>query len=77
MTYIGTQAGFFAKATGLPKTAVANDLTAHVLQLKGALDDYAGAKYPQTFALVDGAYKHMFMTGHDLAGGIAAQKHLK
>ena len=41
MTYIQTQAAFFAKATGLPKQALADDLTAHVLQLKGQLDAYA------------------------------------
>src|SRR3954469_2542805 len=41
MTYIQVQAAFFAKATGLPKKALVNDLTAHVLQLKGQLDAYA------------------------------------
>src|SRR4029079_17215633 len=40
MTYIQVQAAFFAKATGLPKKALVNDLTAHVLQLKGQLDAY-------------------------------------
>ena len=77
MAYIQTQAAFFAKATGLPKTALVNDLTAHVLQLKGALDDYAGKRYAATFTLVGGAYDHMFMTGNVLAGGIAKQKGLK
>jgi hypothetical protein len=77
MAYIRTQAAFFAKAMGLPKTALVNDLTAHVLQLKGALDDYAGKRYTATFTLVGGAYDHMFMTGNVLAGGIAKQKGLK
>jgi hypothetical protein len=77
MAYIQTQAAFFAKATGLPKQALVNDLTAHVLQLKGALDDYSGKRYGATFALVNGAYDHMFMTGNVLAGGIATQKGLK
>jgi hypothetical protein len=77
MAYIQTQATFFAKATGLPKAALVNDLTAHVLQLKGALDDYAGKRYTATFTLVGGAYDHMFMTGNVLAGGIAKQKGLK
>jgi hypothetical protein len=77
MAYIQTQAAFFAKAIGLPKTALVNDLTAHVLQLKGALDDYAGKRYTATFTLVGGAYDHMFMTGNVLAGGIAKQKRLK
>ena len=76
MTYIQVQAGFFAKAIGLPKTALVNDLTAHVLQLKGALDAYHAKQYGKTFQLVDGAYAHMFMTGGVLAGGIAKQKGL-
>ena len=74
--YIQTQAAFFAKAIGLPKQALANDLTAHVLQLKGALDDYSAKRYGATFTLVNGAYDHMFMTGNVLAGGIAKQKGL-
>jgi len=77
MTYIQTQAAFFAKATGLPKKALVDDLTAHVLQLKGALDDYDAKQYAKTFALVHGSYQHMFMTGAALAGGIASQKGLK
>jgi hypothetical protein len=38
MTYIEVQAAFVAKATGLPKATIVNDLTAHVLQLEGQLD---------------------------------------
>jgi hypothetical protein len=77
MAYIQTQAAFFAKATGLPKTALVNDLTAHVLQLKGQLDAYAKGRYAQSYALADGAYNHMFMTGDLLATAIAKQKGLK
>jgi hypothetical protein len=77
MAYIQTQATFFSKAIGLPKQALVNDLTAHVLQLKGALDDYSSHRYGATFTLVNGAYDHMFMTGDVLAGGIAKQKGLK
>ena len=77
MTYIQVQAAFFAKATGLPKQALVDDLTAHVLQLKGQLDAYAHGNYKQSYALADGAYKHMFMTGDLLAGAIAKQKGLK
>ena len=76
MTYIQTQAAFFAKATGLPKQALADDLTAHVLQLKGQLDAYAKGNYAQAYTLTDAAYKHMFMTGDMLAAGIAKQKGL-
>jgi hypothetical protein len=77
MTYIQVQAAFFAKATGLPKQALVNDLTAHVLQLKGQLDAYAKGNYKQSYTLADGAYNHMFMTGDLLAGAIAKQKGLK
>jgi hypothetical protein len=77
MAYIQTQAAFFAKATGLPKGALVDDLTAHVLQLKGALDEYSTAQYAKTFSLEHGAYEHMYMTGQVLAGGIAKQKNLK
>ena len=77
MAYIQTQAAFFAMAIGLPKQALVNDLTAHVLQLKGALDEYSTAKYAKTFSLEHGAYEHMYMTGDVLAGGIAKQKNLK
>jgi hypothetical protein len=77
MTYIQVQAAFFAKATGLPKQALVNDLTAHVLQLKGQLDAYAKGNFKQSYALADGAYQHMFMTGDLLAGAIAKQKGLK
>jgi hypothetical protein len=76
LVYVQRQASFFANATGLPKQAVVNDLTAHILQLKGALDSYHAGQYGKTFQLVNGAYAHMFMTGADLAGGIAKQKGL-
>ena len=76
LAYVQTQSAFFAKATGLPKQAVVNDLTAHILQLKGALDSYHAGQYGKTFELVHGSYEHMFMTGADLAGGIAKQKGL-
>jgi hypothetical protein len=77
MTYIQVQAAFFATATGLPKKALVNDLTAHVLELKGQLDAFAAGKYGQSYALTDAAYKHMFMTGDLLASAIAKQKGLK
>jgi len=70
------QAGFFAGAIALPKQALVNDLTAHVLQLKGQLDAYDGRRYVQSFTLTDAAYDHMLMTGATLAGGIAKQKRL-
>ena len=61
----------------MPKVALANDLTAHVLQLKGVVDDYAAGRYAAGAALVHGSYGHMYMTGEVLAAGIAKQKGLK
>lgn len=77
MAYIQTQAGFFAKATGLPKQALVNDLTAHVLQLKGQLDAYAAGNYAQAAQLQHGAYVHMGMTADILSSAIAKQKNLR
>ena len=64
-------------STDLRMQALVNDLTAHVLQLKGQLDAYAQGNYKQSYTLADGAYNHMFMTGDALAGAIAKQKGLK
>lgn len=77
MAYIQTQAGFFAKATGLPKQALVNDLTAHVLQLKGQLDAYAAGDYADAARLQHGAYVHMGMTADILSSAIAKQKNLR
>jgi len=74
MRYVDVQAGFFAEAIGLPKQELANDLTAHVLQLKGQLDAYARGQYGRSFGLTEAAYDHMLMTGELLAGAIAKQK---
>ncbi len=63
-------------ATGLPVKAVQNDLLAHVLELKGQLDAYAGKDFAQAATLYQAAYAHMFMTGDLLAGAIAKQKNL-
>ena len=65
-----------AGATGLPAKAVQNDLLAHVLELKGQLDAYAGRDYTRAAELYQAAYAHMFMTGDLLAGAIAKQKSL-
>lgn len=76
-TYTVKHGDFLATATGLPKTAVRNDLLAHVLELKGQLDAYAKGDYTKAGALYREAYAHMFMTGDLLAGAIAKQKNLR
>ncbi|MFL5928440.1 MAG: hypothetical protein ACJ77E_16030, partial [Gaiellaceae bacterium] len=60
----------------LPKAALADDLTAHVLQLKGQLDAYAAGRFAQAALLQHAAYEHMGMTADLLAGAIAKQKNL-
>ena len=65
-----------AGATGLPAKALENDLLAHVLELKGQLDAYAGQPFPQAPTVYQAADGHMFMTADLLAGPIAKQKNL-
>ena len=75
--YTKEHGAFLAKATGLPKLAVQNDLLGHVLELKGQLDAYAKGDYTKSTGLYRQAYSHMFMTGDLLAGAIAKQKNLR
>jgi hypothetical protein len=75
--YTVNHGDFLAKATGLPKLAVRNDLLGHVLELKKQLDDYAAGRYAQAADDYRHAYGHMFMTGDLLAGAIAKQKGLR
>jgi hypothetical protein len=75
--YTVNHGDFLAKATGLPKLAVRNDLLGHVLELKKQLDDYAAGRYAQAADAYRHAYGHMFMTGDLLAGAIAKQKGLR
>lgn len=67
---------FLAKATGLPRLAVRNDLLGHVLELKGQLDAYAKKQYAKSAKAYGAAYDHMFMTADLVAGAIAKQKRL-
>jgi len=76
-TYTVKFGDFLATATGLPKSAVRNDLLAHVLHLKAQLDAFNGKKYARAAVLYRAAYDHMFMTADLLAGAIAKQKNLK
>jgi hypothetical protein len=65
---------FLAGATGLPTSAVQNDLLGHVLELKNQLDLFSQHKYAKAAQAYDAAYNHMFMTGDTLAAAIAKQK---
>jgi hypothetical protein len=64
---------FLAKATGLPPTAVENDLVTHVQQLKNQIDEYAAGHYAAAYRTFDTAYRHMFMTGDVLSAAIVKQ----
>jgi hypothetical protein len=75
--YTKEHGAFLAKATGLPKLAVQNDLLGHVQELKNQLDAYAKGDYAKSTALYRQAYQHMFMTGDLLSGAIAKQKNLR
>jgi len=75
--YTKAHGAFLAKATGLPKLAVQNDLLAHVLELKNQLDAYAKGDYTKSTTLYRQSYSHMFQTGDLLAGAIAKQKSLR
>ncbi len=71
--YVSQFGSFLAKATGLPASAVQDDLRQHVAQLKGQIDAYAQGRYGTSAMLTDEAYMHMFMTGQILAGAIVKQ----
>jgi hypothetical protein len=74
--YVTTFSTFLSKATGIDQQALADDLNAHILQLKGQLDAYAKGDYQQAYELNRGAYEHMFMTAKILAEGIGKQQGL-
>ena len=71
--YIESFSAFLAQATGLPKAAVRESITAHVGHLKGQIDAYAAGDYAQAYSLTRTAYEHMYMTGDALSGAIVEQ----
>lgn len=75
--YTKEHGAFLAKATGLPKLAVQNDLLGHVLELKSQLDAYASGDHSKAAGFYRQAYSHMFETGDLLSGAIAKQKNLR
>jgi hypothetical protein len=68
-------ATFLGSATGLPATAVADDLQGHITTLESAIKAIV-AKDPSAGANVAMAESHMAGTAAVLAKAIAAQKHL-
>jgi hypothetical protein len=76
-TYVQRFGGFLAKATGLPASAVRQDLRIHVGELKAQIDAYGKKRYALAYSIEQDAFAHMFMTGDTIAGAIAKQKHLR
>jgi hypothetical protein len=66
---------FLGSATGLPASAVADDLQGHITTLESAIQAIV-KKDPSAAAKVSMAESHMAGTGAVLAKGIAGQKHL-
>jgi hypothetical protein len=68
-------ANFLGPATGLPATAIANDLQGHIDTLEAAIQAIVN-KDPSAGAKVSTAESHMAGTAAVLAKAIATQKHL-
>jgi hypothetical protein len=68
-------ADFLGSATGLPATAVAEDLQVHITTLEAAIQAIV-AKSPSAAAKISMAETHMAGTAAVLAKAIAAQQHL-
>jgi hypothetical protein len=68
-------AGFLGSATGLPATAVAEDLQVHITTLEAAIQAIV-SKSPSAAAKISMAETHMAGTAAVLAKAIAEQQHL-
>ncbi|KPV40541.1 hypothetical protein [Alicyclobacillus ferrooxydans] len=64
---------FMSSATGLPQTAVANNLQIHVNQLLTTFNDYKNKDYAASEQEFAAAYNHMFQVGDAISGGIVKE----
>jgi hypothetical protein len=71
--YVPQFSDLIATATGLPKEAVTDLVTQHVLQTKAIVDAQAKEDWTAAYAAIRTAYAHMQMIGDALAGAIVAQ----
>ena len=71
--YVPQFSDFISGATGLPKDAVTELTTQHVLQTKAIVDAQAKKDWTATYAAIRTAYAHMQMIGDALAPAIAAK----
>ncbi|MEO5940713.1 MAG: hypothetical protein ABIZ72_07015, partial [Candidatus Limnocylindrales bacterium] len=72
-TYVPDFAKFISDATGLPKDAVVELTTQHVLQTKAIVDAQAKKDWTAAYAAIRTAYAHMQMIGDAIAPAIAAK----
>ncbi len=72
--YVPAIADFLSKANpNLPREAVAELVTAHVLHLKGAVDEYGAGDYTKSYAKQTDAYNQIGTIADALAGAIVKQ----
>ena len=70
-TYVPAFSDFVSGATGLPKDAVVQLTTEHVLTTKAIVDAQGAKDWPGTYAAIRKAYAHMKMIGDPLSEAIA------
>lgn len=71
--YIAPFAAFLAGPTGVPQSALADVLTAHVLDTAAVVDDQGAKNYTKAYADLRVAYAQLYKIGDALAAGIAAK----
>ncbi len=71
--YVPQFADFISGATGLPKDAVTELTTQHVLQTKAIVDAQAKEDWTAAYAAIRTAYAHMQMIGDAIAPAIVAK----
>ena len=71
--YVPQFSDLLAGATGLPKDAVTQLVTEHVLQTKAVVDAQAKKDWKAAYAGIRAAYAHMFKIGDALAAAIVKQ----
>lgn len=64
---------FMSGATGLPQTAIANNLQIHVNQLITTFNDYKNKNYTASDKELAAAYDHMFKVGDAISGAIVKE----
>ena len=70
-TYVPQFSDFISGATGLPRDAVVQLTTEHVLTTKAIVDAQGAKDWPGTYAAIRKAYAHMRMIGDPLSEAIA------